>query len=70
MLNSSYNRSGRDGVVTYFADRTVTIVQVLLLSPENLVPVCLSVCVVTFFTALLFELHVRMESALDALLAI
>ena len=69
--------AGRIGVgwgkaVTYFAGRHRTVVQILLLSPENSVSVSVSVCNVqlTIFTAVLSKLHVRIEPALDDLLTI
>ena len=44
--------AGRGGVVTYIAGRIGTIVQMFLLSPEKF-SVCVSIYVVTFFTAVL-----------------
>ena len=57
-------------LVTYFADRIDTVVQMLILSPENSVSVSVCLSVVTFFTAVLSKFHVRMESALDDLQAL
>ena len=61
---------GWGGVVTYFADRTGAVVQMLPLSPENSVSVFVCVWGVTFFTAVLSKFHVRMDSALDDLLTL
>ena len=61
---------GQGGYVLRWSYRTV--VQILLLSPENSVSVSVSVCNVqlTIFTAVLSKLHVRIEPALDDLLTI